>query len=389
MMTKEKKIKLIIILTVLVDIIGFGIVIPLLPFYVGKFSSSPLAVTWMMMAYSLCSFLSAPLLGKLSDRYGRRPVLIISILSTALGWFIFAFGQALWVLFLGRIIDGLAAGNITTALSSMSDISKDEKERSANMGLVGALFGLGFVIGPLLGGFLSLISTQFVFICVGIMALINVISVYFLMPETNNKKFEGKMEYHPLSPIVSAIKDKRLRSLYVIFYILFVGIVCYQSIFALYLAKVFNYGQAQVSWMIAIIGLLILINQAFLLKNFWFKFFKPKFLRVWSIFFYAISLIFFAINNQKVFFVVLIVSTCLQSVLRAILMSYITGKAEETRRGEAVGILSSVESLSMITGPLIVGPIYMWHYSYSFYLSAILIFIAFIAMYRYSKLEIE
>lgn len=159
--------KLIILFTVFVDVIGIGVIIPILPFYVESFGASPLMVGLLFGVYSFFSFFSGPLLGSFSDRRGRRPVLIISILSSAIGWLVFASAKSIFFLFLGRIIDGLAVGNFSTAQSYLSDIAKNDKERTTNLGLVGAIFGIGFIIGPMLGGFLGSISETLPFWFVG------------------------------------------------------------------------------------------------------------------------------------------------------------------------------------------------------------------------------
>ncbi|PJA86559.1 MAG: tetracycline resistance MFS efflux pump, partial [Candidatus Moranbacteria bacterium CG_4_9_14_3_um_filter_42_9] len=150
-----QKEKIIIISTVFVDVLGIGIIIPVLPFYLERFESGAMMLTALFSVFSLCSFLSAPVLGALSDRIGRRPVLLLSIFSTAVGWFVFASAGKIWVLFLGRIIDGMAAGNFPIAQSYLSDISKNEKERTANFGVIGAIFGIAFIVGPVFGSLLS------------------------------------------------------------------------------------------------------------------------------------------------------------------------------------------------------------------------------------------
>lgn len=147
--------KAIILLTVFIDVIGLGIVIPILPFYVAQFSNSALLITSLFAVFALCSFLSAPIIGALSDRVGRRPMLIASIFSTSLGWFVFALAPSILFLFIGRIIDGVMAGNFPIAQSYLSDVAKDDKERSANFGLIGAVFGIAFILGPFLGGVLG------------------------------------------------------------------------------------------------------------------------------------------------------------------------------------------------------------------------------------------
>ena len=142
--------KSIILLTVLIDVLGIGIIIPVLPFYVESFGASAFIVTMLFAVFSLFSFFSAPLLGAWSDRIGRRPVLIVSIASTALGWLVFAAATSIYWLFIGRIIDGLAAGNFPIAQSYLVDIAKTGKERTTNLGLIGAVFGIGLIVGPLL-----------------------------------------------------------------------------------------------------------------------------------------------------------------------------------------------------------------------------------------------
>src|ERR687886_2036909 len=147
---------LVIFITVFIDLIGFGIVIPVLPFYVEgtKFNASPRVVGLLFASYSVMQLVFTPVLGRLSDRYGRRPVLFLSLLGTSLGFFILGFATTLWMLFLGRIIDGITGGNISTAQAYIADITPPE-ERARGMGLIGAAFGLGFIFGPAIGGVLS------------------------------------------------------------------------------------------------------------------------------------------------------------------------------------------------------------------------------------------
>jgi multidrug resistance protein len=190
-MSKEK---LIILFTVFVDVLGIGIVIPILPFYVQEFGSSPTTVTFLFSTFSLFAFLSSPWLGALSDRIGRRPVMIGSIISTAIGWFVFAGATTIHMLFIGRIIDGIAAGNLSIAQSTLVDIAKDEKERTQNLGIMGAAFGVGFMVGPFIGGLLSTFSHSAPFWFTGGLALVNAVVAYFVLPETHHDlNTEGRL----------------------------------------------------------------------------------------------------------------------------------------------------------------------------------------------------
>src|SRR5207302_11177057 len=147
---------LVIFITVFIHLVGFGIVIPVLPFYVEgtKFNASPRMVGLLFASYSIMQLIFTPVLGRLSDRHGRRPILLISLLGTCAGFLILGFAGALWMLFLGRIIDGISGGNISTAQAYIADVTTKE-DRAKGMGLIGAAFGLGFVFGPAIGRVLS------------------------------------------------------------------------------------------------------------------------------------------------------------------------------------------------------------------------------------------
>src|ERR1044072_8467330 len=157
---------LVIFITVFIDLVGFGIVIPVLPFYVEgtRFNATPRAVGLLFASYSVMQLIFTPILGRLSDRYGRRPVLFISLIGTGLGFLILGLARNLWMLFAGRILDGITGGNISTAQAYIADVTRPE-ERARGMGMVGAAFGLGFIFGPAIGGILSRwgISTPFFF----------------------------------------------------------------------------------------------------------------------------------------------------------------------------------------------------------------------------------
>lgn len=362
----------------MVDVIGFGIVIPVLPYYVSSFGASPFVITLLFAVFAFFSFFSTPLLGSLSDRIGRRPVLIISILSTSIGWFVFAGAKGLIFLFLGRIIDGLAAGNFSTAQSYLVDIAKDDKERTTNLGLIGAVFGLGFIIGPLLGGLLSAVSHAFPFWFVGGLALINATLAFFLLPETNKSlKKDQKIRLNPLTPLVKAAKDKKQLPLYSAWLLFGLAMAGYQSVFALYLDKVFGYQELVAGLIFTGLGAIIALNQLVGLKHFWLKYFPEPTLELWLLFLCAMSFLLMSFNWLAVFIIGLLAITFGQSVLRVIITSQVVGRAEATAKGETLGIMSSLISVGMIVGPLISGLAFQWHHRYSFLISAAYVLLAF------------
>jgi len=377
--------KAIILFTVFLDVLGIGLIIPVLPFYVESFHVSGIVVTSLFAVFALFSFFSAPILGMLSDRIGRRPVLIISLASTALGWLIFAFSKTIFGLFLGRIIDGSAAGNISTAQNYLVDISKDRKEQTKNLGLIGAVFGIGFIIGPLVGGILSGINMKLPFIVVGIMATINTIMAYFFLPETNHDRNTAKISLNPFTPIIKAFKNKKVLPLYIAWLFFGIAISLNQSIFALYIARVFSWTVIASGLIMAMMGVIISINQAFLLKNVWLKYFKESFLMVWIFIPFSFAYLIMALPFKSAFLLGLIITAFGQSIMRVVMNSQIIGFSEKKEQGEMMGILASIMSLSMILGPLIGGAVYEAHPSWPFLLSSIILFITFVFVYKTYK----
>src|SRR5438552_10703272 len=176
---------LVIFITVFIDLIGFGIVIPVLPYYAEgtKFGATPTQVGLLFASYSVMQLVFAPVLGRLSDKHGRRPILLMSLLGTAMGFLILGFATTLWMLFVGRIIDGISGGNISTAQAYIADVTTKEN-RATGMGVIGAAFGLGFVFGPAIGGILSRWGVNVPFLFAGGLAFANAILLYFTLPDT-------------------------------------------------------------------------------------------------------------------------------------------------------------------------------------------------------------
>lgn len=277
---KIPKEKIIIILTVFIDVLGMAIIIPLLPFYVESFGASALTLTMLFSVFSFFSFVSAPFLGALSDKAGRRPVLIVSILSTAIGWFVFASARVMWVLFLGRIIDGMAAGNLPIAQSYLVDIARDEKERTTNLGIIGSVFGIAFITGPAIGAALSSVSRALPFYFVGVMAALNMIGALLFLPESHKQIDKGrKIEFNPVSPLFSAVSDNLLRNRYIAWSFFGTAFSAMQSIFALYMSKVFGFDSVLVGIIYTGMGIAIFLNQTFLLRGFWLRYFKESTLK--------------------------------------------------------------------------------------------------------------
>lgn len=379
-----KNVKALVLLTVFIDIVGIGIIIPILPVYVKSFGVSPAVVSLLFAVSALFSFISAPYLGALSDRIGRRPVLIVSIVSTAIGWFVFARAWTVWLLFAGRIIDGLAAGNITTAQSALADIAKDSKERAVNMGLFGALFGIGFIVGPALGGFVSLLGPQAPFYLVGTLATANAILAYFLLPETHHSKDpDKKVSYNPLAPIFDGFRNREMRRIFFVWLLFGTALSVQQGTFSLYVQNVFGMNAQTTGLLFAGVGVLIVINQLVLLKRFWLVRFRQRTLALVMLVVFGIGMILQSVPVMAAFLAGLVLTTFGQGNLRTVFGSIISGHSE-TKRGEYLGISASIMSLSMIVGPLIASATYVSHPGSPFLIAGLLGFVGWGTM-RYSR----
>lgn len=350
--------KALILLTVFIDVIGVGIVIPILPFYVSRFSSSPFLITSLFAVFALCSFFSSPVIGALSDRVGRRPMLILSIFSTAVGWFIFAAAPNIFFLFVGRIVDGIMAGNFPIAQSYLSDISKDDKERTTNLGLIGAVFGIGFIIGPFLGGVLGQFGHTVPFWFVGALALFNGVLAFFTLPETHQGSKGGRFSLNPFTPLVRAAQDKQIRSNYLAWFLFGLAIAGFQAVFALYLRDVFHFDEFVGGVIFGLVGVIIVFNQGFAMKRIWLKHFKEPTLELAMLAVFIIGFLLLGINALPIFCLALILTTFGQSVLRVVMTSQVVGLAGREKRGEVLGIMASITSLSMTLSPFIAGVLY-------------------------------
>ncbi len=386
---KMEKTKLTIIITVFIDVLGMGIVMPILPFFVEHVGGGPEWVTRLFMIFAVCSFFSMPFLGKLSDIIGRRPVLLVSIFSTALGWIIFATAHNIWFLLIGRVVDGIAAGNFSTAQSYLSDISKNKEERASNMGSIGAIFGIAFLIGPAIGGLLGHISPTLPFWVVGIMATMNFILGYFYLPETNNNRKEHKISFNPFTPIKKALQDKKLLPFYTVWLVFSIGISIQMAIGALYMSSMFGFTALTIGGLMAAQGLIIIFNQAWALKKFWLSRFNEITLVLISSFFLGLGSFIIAIPNIFIFIIGTLVATFMHPIFRTIMTSEMIGLAPVNEKGEILGIMASIMSLGMIIGPAISGPLYGKIIYAPYIASAIIFAIGFLILYykRHNLLE--
>ncbi|MEI6537772.1 MAG: MFS transporter, partial [Verrucomicrobiaceae bacterium] len=257
-----------IFLTILLSTIGFGVCIPVLPMYAEKFGATEFQNGMLVGVFSLVMFFSAPLWGRLSDRVGRRPVLIISILGSSVGYFVMGWANSLTWLFVARIIDGVSGGNVATAQAYIADISKPE-ERSKAMGLIGAAFGLGFVIGPAIGGILAAkISPNAPFFFVAALCLINALLVYRALSEslTAEKRGESHTEL-PVSEMLNHADGSLYLSVVASYFVCLAAFSIMTAVFALFAEERFKMDTLAVGYVMAAIGMVGVIMQGGVIRR--------------------------------------------------------------------------------------------------------------------------
>ncbi len=256
---------IVIFTTVFIDLIGFGIVIPVLPYYAEGtiFNATPRTVGLLFASYSIMQLIFSPVLGGLSDKHGRRPVLLLSIIGTGIGFLVLGFARTLFMLFVGRILDGITGGNISTAQAYIADITTTEN-RAKGMGLIGAAFGLGFIFGPALGGILSQWGIHVPFVFAAALCFANAILLYFTLPETvtpdhpaKNRAARGRS----FRNVLNSLKQPRLAFVLIIYFLFIVAFSIMTSAFALYTMFRFGYDATHTGYLFAYVGVIAVIIQ--------------------------------------------------------------------------------------------------------------------------------
>jgi MFS transporter, DHA1 family, tetracycline resistance protein len=347
-------------LIVFVDLVGFGLVIPLLPFYAVRFAASPQEVTGLIAVYSLAQLVTAPLWGRLSDRVGRRPVLIASLTASALAYLWLGGATALWMLFAARAFAGACAGNIAAAQAYMADVTGPE-QRARGMGLIGAAFGLGFIIGPALGGVIAGndpatadVQTP-AWIAAGL-SLLALLGVLFLLPESlPADRRVGARSQNRVRAALDVIQRPVLSRLILIFFLATVAFAGMESTFALWAMGEFGWGPRQVGYIFAYVGMLSAILQGGLIGYLTRSFGEERLLRcgLALIGLGLLALPFAHIVEALAFAVTgLALGMGLMQPSLNSLISRCTGREEQ---GEVMGVTQSTGSLSRVLGPFAAG----------------------------------
>lgn len=345
-----------IFLIVFVDLLGFGIVLPLLPYIAEQFKASPFTIGLLGGTYSLFQLISGPILGRLSDRYGRRKLLAISQLGSAVGYALLGFANALPLLFLSRIIDGITGGNISIAQAYIADITTKEN-RAKGMGIIGAAFGLGFIFGPAIGGFLARFNYSYPAYFAMTVSLITVALTLFTLPETvavDERKESPKTQFS-IGSFVKIVQSPHVGYLIVTFLLLNSAFSIMQGTFALWTEKRFHFGPEQNGYIFAFVGIMAVFSQLKLLP-FLVKRFHEKKLLNYSTIFFAIGFVLIPLVPNPWFLMLtqtlIVIGNSMSNPSIQALASEHVAKEEY---GEAMGVLQSAGSLGRIVGPVLGG----------------------------------
>lgn len=341
--------------TVALDLVGFGIVAPILGRYAKDFGANGLEVGLMFASFSVAQMIFAPILGKISDRIGRKPVIIVSLVGTAIGSFVTGIGGAMWVLFLGRIVDGASGASVAVAQGAIADIAPPER-RAQLLGMLGAAFGLGFVVGPALGGLAALGGTHVPFFLAGTIAAINAVAAFIRLPET--KTHVQPIEVHHASEL--SARSPVLVRYAVVAVLSTIGFSGFEATFSLFGGERFNLTVGSSAMVFLFVGVILTIVQGGLIGPLTKKFGSRTLMRA-SLPVVAAGLVVLAFTptmQWAMLFAAMVLVSVGQGIASPSVTSLVTEAAPANKRGEALGYQQSAGAFARIAGPVIAGALF-------------------------------
>jgi len=347
-----------IFLIVFIDMLGFGLILPLLPYYAETFGASDTVIGLLVASYAAAQLVGAPILGRLSDRFGRRPILLLSLVGTLLGFLLLGFAKTLFILFAARILDGITGGNISVAQAYISDVT-DAKNRAKGLGMIGAAFGLGFIIGPASGGLLSQWGYAVpAFVAAGLVA-VNLVMVALWLPESlPPEKRETAANKRPavnFSALFVALKRPYIGPLLITRFFFGLAFAIFQTIFALYALRRFNLGATDTGFILTYVGVLSVVVQAGLVGRLSQRF-RDDVLIFVSVGIMALSLLGWALTPSVTVLLIILAPTAFAGgVLNTVLSSALTKAVEPQEIGGILGLSASIESATRVIAPTLGG----------------------------------
>lgn len=383
-----------IFITLVIDVLGIGLIIPILPALLQEFAGGDLSLAsrysgLLMASYAVMQFVFSPIMGGLSDKYGRRPVLLFSLFGFGLDYILLGFAPTLAWLFVGRIIAGITGASFTTASAYIADISKPE-DRAKNFGLIGAAFGLGFIVGPAIGGMLATFGTRVPFFAAAVLTLANWLYGYFILPESlakeNRREFDWKRA-NPIGTLKNLGKYPAILGLLIAYFCVTLGGQVHPATWTFFTMKEFNWTPDQVGYSLAFVGLMIAFVQGFLTRKTQ-PILGDQRSVVIGLFLYTIGFSLFSLANQGWMMYAFMIPFGLGGIAGPSLQSLISQQVGPSNQGELQGGLTSLQSITTILGPLLASNLFSYFTASSspvhfpgaaFLMGAVLCFLAYLA----------
>lgn len=347
-----------IFITLLIDITGWGIVIPVIPKLIEELlHTSDLGIAaqyggWLSFAYAGTQFIFASVLGGLSDRFGRRPVILLSLLGFSINFFIQALAPTILWLFVGRILSGVSGASITTGSAYIADISNDE-DRAKNFGMIGAAFGVGFIIGPVIGGLLGSFGPRVPFYAAAILCLVNFLYGWFVLPESLDKEHRRPFDIRRANPVGSLLQLKKypqLLGLILTMVLVYIAAHAVQANWTFFTMYKFQWDEKIIGISLGVVGFMAALVEGYLIR-----FIQPKFGNertiLLGLIFTAIGLFLFAFANSSWMMFAFLIPYGFGGLAAPVLQSVISSQVPKSQQGELQGALASLVSLTSIVGP--------------------------------------
>ncbi|MEY2793683.1 MAG: hypothetical protein RJA76_1675 [Bacteroidota bacterium] len=379
-----------IFITILIDVLGIGIIVPVMPTLIRSFTGGDLSTAsrysgLLMASYAIMQFFFSPILGGLSDKFGRRPVILASLFGFSVDYLVLANAPTIFWLFLGRLFAGITGASFTTAQAYIADISKPE-DRAKNFGMVGAAFGLGFIIGPAIGGMLGHYGIRFPFYAAAVLTFVNAMYGYFVLPESlsseNRRAFDWKRA-NPWGSLKNLTKFPLIAGLVGSFFCLQLAGQAHPSTWSYFTMKVFNWTPAEVGYSLAFVGLIVAIVQGGLSRVLTPRLGEKNAVNI-GLLLYGFGFVLFAYASQSWMMYAFMIPFGLGGIAGPSLQSLITQQVGANEQGELQGGLTSLQSITTIFGPLFASNLFAFFTSESapiqfpgaaFLMAGILVFI--------------
>lgn len=367
MSTKKKQAAIgFIFITMLIDITGWGIIIPVIPKLIkelihGDVSEAAKYGGWLTFAYAMTQFLFAPLIGNMSDKFGRRPIILISLFAFALDYVLLAFAPTITWLFVGRIIAGLTGASISTASAYIADVSTPEN-RAKNFGMIGVAFGLGFIIGPVLGGILGHYGSRIPFYAAAVLCLLNFLYGYFILPESLSKENRRPVNLKRANPIGVFLNLRKYPSLYgllIALFLIYVAAHAVESNWSYFTMYKFNWNEKMVGISLGVVGVLVSLVQGGLIRLTSKKLGNKKSIYI-GMTLYTLAMFLFAFVSESWMMFLFLIPYCLAGIAGPALRAIIAGHVLPTEQGEIQGTIASLMSAATIIGPPVMSSLFYY-----------------------------